>query len=218
MSTRFCGFCAILLAATILEGCKTSVEPSPSPGIVRVILKGAETDTTIILLNDTSRFSRWDTFDMVTSQGRIARGDYYAAIYNNPTSERKSSDTLNALGREWLNGTAITWQDTAEITPRNSRYRKYVVFESYVPPGTYDRLIFALTASEMEIFTPKHYVNPVSLPPGVTPSMEFVGSYTVAENGVTEISLEIEPYKSLRRYQDQFYFERKISVVGVRQQ
>jgi hypothetical protein len=151
------------------------------------------------------------------SQGRLVRGDYYASIYNNPSSERKTSDTINALGREWLNGTAITWQDTAEITPRNSRYRTYIVFESYVPPGSYDRLTFALTASEMEIFIPKHYLNPVTLPPNVAPSMDFTGSFPVTENGATEITLEVQPYKSLRRYQDQFYFERNIAVVSVQQ-
>jgi hypothetical protein len=217
MATRFCGFLAMLLAAALLESCKTSVEPSPSPGILRVTIKGMETDTSIIMLSDTSRFSRWDNFHMLVSQGRIVKGDYYAAIYNNPSAERKNSDTVNILGREWLNGTAITTQDTAEITPRNSRYTKYVVFESYVPPNTYDRLTFALTASEMEIYIPKHYVNPVSLPPGEAPSMDFTGSFAVTENGVTEISLEIAPFKSLYRYQDEFYFRRQISVVSVKQ-
>ncbi len=217
MPSRYSCVPLLLAAAALLGGCKTSVEPSPSPGIVRVLLKGADADTNIILLSDTSRFSRWDRFDMVVSQGRLVRGDYYASIYNNPSSERKTSDTINALGREWLNGTAITWQDTAEITPRNSRYRTYIVFESYVPPGSYDRLTFALTASEMEIFIPKHYLNPVTLPPSVAPSMDFTGSFPVTENGATEITLEVQPYKSLRRYQDQFYFERNIAVVSVQQ-
>jgi hypothetical protein len=153
----------------------------------------------------------------VVSQGRLSRGDYYASIYNNTSNARKTSDTLNALGREWLDGRAITWQDDAEITPRNSRYRSYVVFESYVPPGTYDRLTFALTASEMEIWIPKHYLNPVGLPPGEPPSMDFSGSFTVGENGVTQVDVEVFPYKSLRRYQDQFYFERKLSIVRVQQ-
>jgi hypothetical protein len=217
MAMRFCEFLAILLVAALLGSCKTSVEPSPSPGLLRITLKGVDTDTSIVMLNDTSRFSRWDNFAMLVSQGRIAKGDFYAAIYCNPSNERKTTDTVNALGREWLNGTAITWQDTADITPTNSRYRKYVIFESYVPPQTYDRLTFALTASEMEIFVPKHYVNPVSLPPSVSPSMDFTGTFTVTENGVTEVNIEISPYKSLYRYQDEFYFQREIAVVSVKQ-
>lgn len=217
MATRYSGILAVFLAGALLGGCKTSVEPSPSPGIIRVIMKSADTDTNIVMLNDTSRFSRWDTFFMVVSQGRLVGGDFYSSIYCNPGAERVSTTDFNALAREWLDGTPITSQDATEITPRNSRYQKHTIFESYVPPGTYDRLTFALTASAMEIFIPKHYSNPVSLPPGDTPSMDFPGSYTVTENGVTEIQIEIQPYKSLRRYQDQFYFERKVSVVSVKQ-
>jgi hypothetical protein len=217
MVTRHSGLLAVLLAAALLPGCKTAVEPSPSPGLVRVTFKGAEADTNIILQNDTSRFSRWDTFFMVASQGRLVNGDYYSAVYCNPTADRVSTAMFNALAREWLDGTPISLQDYQDITPQNSRYRKYVIFESYVPPGSYSRLTFALTASEMEIFIPKHYVNPVALPPGISPSLDFPGTYTVAENGVTEIEIEIQPYKSLRRYQDQFYFERKLTVVSVKQ-
>ena len=67
----------------------------------------------------------------------------------------------------------------------------------------------------MEIFIPKHYLNPVGLPPGVAPSMDFTGTFTVRENGVTQVDVEVLPYKSLRRYQDQFYFERQVTVVRV---
>jgi hypothetical protein len=215
MSTRYGCVVAMVLLILVLGGCKTSVEPSPSPGILRVIMKSADSDTTIVLLNDTSRFSRWDNFNMVISQGRLGKGDWYASIYANTSSERKTTDTINALGREWLTGIPITWLDTDVITPQNSRWRKYTVFESYVPPGTYDRLTFAVTANEMEIFIPKHYLNPVGLPPGVAPSLDFTGSFAVQENGITEVTVEVQPYKSLRRYQDQFYFERKISIVRV---
>jgi hypothetical protein len=68
----------------------------------------------------------------------------------------------------------------------------------------------------MEFFIPKHYLNPVGLPPGVTPTMEFPVDVTVNELGVTEVELELSPYKSLRRYQDQFYFERKVVVKKIR--
>ena len=45
--------------------------------------------------------------------------------------------------------------------------------------------------------------------------MEFPASFTVNEQGVTEIQLEISPYASLTRYQDQFYFQRKIVITGI---
>jgi hypothetical protein len=206
--------CALLLQG----GCKTAVEPSPEPGILRVMLKGADADTRIIIQGDTSRFSRWDNFNLVVNQGRAYQSDNYVYVYNNPTSARKSSDTVNILAREWLNGVPITPQDSDSITTSNSRFRNYVIFESYVPPGTYMRFTFIMTASEMEIFIPKHYLNPVSLPPGTTPSIDLPASFSVSEQGVTEIQLELSPYASLTRYQDQFYFQRNIVITGIQQQ
>ncbi|RPH37864.1 hypothetical protein EHM92_01590 [bacterium] len=129
--------------------------------------------------------------------------------------ERITSVSQNLLAREWLNGTPITIQDTATITPQNSRYRKGAVFEFYVPPGTYDRLDFALTGTEVRIYIPKIYTNPVVLPPDVPAVMAFPGSYTVEEDRTTVIEVEIAPFESLRRFQDSFVFDRKIQVVNV---
>ena len=212
------GFLLCLVAGLALagNGCKTAVEPSPEPGVLRVVFKSSDADSSIIVQNDTSRFSRWDNFNILVSQCRLYAGENYTYVYNNPSSDRKADDTVNALAREWLNGIPITTQDSDSITVRNSRFRSFVIFESYVPPGSYQKLTLSVTASEMEFFIPKHYLNPVALPPGVTPTMEFPVSVTVNEQGVTEVTLELSPYKSLRRYQDQFYFERKLVVKQVR--
>jgi hypothetical protein len=205
---------AALLALGAVQ-CTTGVEPSPDPGIVRVMIKGVESDTMIVIQGDSSEFSRWDLFNLYLSTGRIYQGEIYSTIYNNPTNERKGSDTANILAREWLDGTPITPRDTVRITPQNSRWVNYIVFESYVPPGEYTRLYFALTATEMEIFIPKHYLNPVQLPPGTEPGMDFDIPFTVVEGGVTEIRLEIYPYQSLARYRDAFYFDREVIVSNV---
>lgn len=205
---------AALLAFAAVQ-CTTGVEPSPEPGIVRVMIKGVESDTMIVIQSDSSEFSRWDRFDLYLSTGRVYRGDLYSTIYNNPSNERKGSDTVNILAREWLDGSPITPRDTMRITPQNSRWINYVVFESYVPPGSYDRLYFSLMATEMEIFIPKHYLNPVQLPPGTEPGMSFDVPFTVTDGAVTEIWLEIYPYQSLSRYKDAFYFDRQIIVSSV---
>lgn len=205
----------VALLAVAAVQCTTGVDPSPEPGIIRVMIKGVETDTMIVIQSDSSEFSRWDLFDLYLSTGRVYQGSNYAAIYNNPTNERKGADTVNILAREWLDGTPITPRDTARITPQNSRWVSYVVFESYVPPGDYDGLYFSLTATEMEIWIPKHYLNPVQLPPGVEPGMRFDIPFTVVDGGVTEIKLEIYPYQSLSRYRDAFYFDRQIVVSNV---
>ena len=206
---------AILIVAFLIS-CTTGVEPSPASGVVRVTLKANDLDTAIIILGDTSRFSRWDAFNLFISQGRVYRGDNYSPLYVNTSLDRISSDTVNVIAREWLDGTPITSIDTALITPRNSRYRKYVLFEWVVPPGSYDKLQFALMANEMSTFIPKIYQNPVFLPPDTSPVLDFPISFTVNENGITQIDVEISPFKSVHRYRDSYVFDRKVEVVGIK--
>jgi hypothetical protein len=208
---------AILLVAFLIS-CTTGVEPSPASGTVRVTLKASEVDTAIIILGDTSRFSRWDAFNLFISQGRVYQGQNYSPLYVNTSLDRISSDTVNVIAREWLDGTPITIIDTTAITPRNSKYRKYVLFEWVVPPGSYDRLQFALTANEMSTFIPKIYQNPVFLPADTSPVLDFPISFSVNENGTTQIDIEIYPFKSVHRYRDSYVFDRKLEVVGIQNQ
>lgn len=204
-----------LVLSLCVNSCRTGVEPSPSPGIVRVTLRSIETDTTIIIQNDTSRFSRWDEFYLYVSQGKIYRGHNYALLYADLGIARVPGDTVNIIKREWLNGVPIKPTDFTEINTRNSRYIKYVVLESYVPPGEYDSLAFALTANEILTFVPKVYMNPVQLPPETHPQMQFPARITVNEGRVTEVNLEIFPFSSLYRFRDSYLFGRKIKVVSV---
>lgn len=206
---------AAFLLLGALPGCTTGVEPSPNPGLVRVTLKANELDTMLVIQNDSSHFSRWDSFDLTVSQGRIYHGENYASIYLEPSTARITGSTVNIIAREWLNGIPITIQDTTTITPRNSRYRKYVVFASYIPPGSYDRITFSLTAAEMDIFIPKNYQNPVQLPEGEIPQIEIPVSFTVNENRTTQIDLEMSPFQSLKRYRDAFLLNRKLSVAKI---
>ncbi|MBI3586581.1 MAG: hypothetical protein HY088_05585 [Ignavibacteriales bacterium] len=197
------------------SGCQTGVEPSPNPGILRITLKADEADTTIIIQSDTSRFSRWDEFYFFISQGRLYRGRNYALLYADLTIERTPGTILNILQREWLNGAPIKPTDVTEINTKNSRYSKSVIFESYVPPGDYDSLSFALIAYEILTFVPKVYQNPVQLPMGTAPQIQFPAHITVHEDRVTQIDIEISPFRSLSRYRDSFLFDRKIKIIGV---
>ena len=90
------------LALAALNGCTTSVDPSPHAGIVRVTLKSDETDSYLVILSDTTRFSRYDSFVAATLNGRVYRGANYAPIYRTPGIERVDADTVNLLAREWL--------------------------------------------------------------------------------------------------------------------
>jgi hypothetical protein len=202
--------CAFLFAA-----CTTGVEPSPHPGVLRVTLKSDDLDTNIVILSDTTRFSRYDAFQAWMYSGRIYRGDNYSDLFVNTSIARISSDTVNLLAREWLTGVPINIRDSVVITAANSRYRKFVIFEWVVPPGTYDLLQFSLMASEIDTYIPKLYINPLLLPPGVGPQVYFPVSFTVQDDRVTQIDLTIAPFKSLHRYQDSFLFDRQMKVAGI---
>lgn len=216
MLTRLIFIVATCLAIVLLlQSCQTGVEPSPGPGILRVTLRANERDTTIIIQSDTSRLSRWDEFNLTVSQGRLYRGSNYALLYVDRSIDRIPGSTVNILHREWLNGVPIRQTDFAEINTKNSRYMTYVVFECFVPPGTYDSLTFTLTAAEILIFIPKVYQNPIQLPPGTRPQMQLSTNVTVNEGRVTQVNLEILPFGSLSRYRDSYLFDRKVRVVGV---
>lgn len=205
--------CLVLIL--YVNSCRTGVEPSPSPGIVRVTLRSSETDTTIVIQSDTSRFSRWDEFYLYISQAKVYRGQNYVPLYADRSIARLSGDTVNIIKREWLNGAPIKPTDFTEINTKNSRFINYVVFESYAPPGDYDSLALSLTAYEILVFVPKVYVNPVQLPPGTHPQMQFPTKITVHEGGVTQVNLEILPYSSLTRYRDSYLFARKVRIVNI---
>jgi hypothetical protein len=206
---------AVVGLLSVLAGCKTGVEPSPSPGILKVTIKANEQDTTIVIRSDTSRFSRWDEFNLYISQGRLHRGDNYAFLYADPGIERIGADTVNILARQWLNGVPVKPSDISEIHAKNSRYIQYTIFNSYVPPGSYDSLTFNLTAYEILVFVPKVYQNPIQLPPGARAQMAFPANITVEAGGVTQIDLEISPFGSLSRYRDTYLFDRKVKIVGI---
>ncbi len=205
----------VLAGILAMSGCTTGVDPSPHPGIIRVTLKSVESDTSLLILGDTTRFSRYDQFLARLYGGRAIQGDNYAPIYANTSIERVETDTVNLLAREWLDGTPITIRDSVTITPQNSRYRKFTIFEWYLPPGSYEQLEFSLTADEVITFIPKLYVNPIALPPGTQPMLFFSVPITIQEDRVTEINIEIYPFQSLTRYQDTYLFSRKMEVVGV---
>jgi hypothetical protein len=180
-----------------VSSCTTGVEPSPAPGIIRVTIQSDDNDSSIVILSDTTRYSRYDQFLARVYDARLYRGDNYSPLYVTMSPQRIQSDTVNLLGREWLDGSPITIRDSITITPSNSRYRRYTIFEWFVPPGTYDELEFSLIAGEVVTYIPKLYNNPIQLPPGTKPGLFFSSSITVQENTTTQVDIVIAPFKSL---------------------
>lgn len=175
-------------------GCDTGVEPSPDPGIVRVTLQSNAADTSIVVLGDTFAVSPSDRFDVTIFQGKVFREARFALLFEDTKSYRPEDVTYDVLKRE------------------NDEYKKYVIYESFVPPGTYDRLQFGASASLLVLGV---FQIPVQLPSDAERLMDFYYSFRVSENGVTEINVEISPFQSVRRFRDSYLFDRQMRIVSV---
>lgn len=206
----------VLLCLYLLSGCRTEVEPSPEPGIIRVTMKSAEKDTLLIILGDTVKFSRVDHFDVIFSQGRLYQGNKYADLFTDLSIDRNNSDTINILQRAWLDGRLITPTDPVfDVETYKSKYVSSKVVEWYVPPGTYDKLQFNFKGIEIFVARPRQFRTPLQLAEGVTSIMNFDHTITVNAGRVTEVNLEILPFQSVRRYKDSYIFDRKVSITRV---
>lgn len=204
------------LSVYLLSGCKTGVEPSPEPGVIRVTMKSNEVDTLLIILGDTVKFSRVDRFDVIFSQSRLYRGDNYADLYTDLSIDRKNSDTINLLQRAWLDGRLITPTDPVfDVDASKSKYVSSKVVEWYVPPGTYDKLEFNFKGIEIFVARPRQFRTPLQLAEGVTSIMNFNYTITINSGRVTEVNLEVLPFQSIRRYRDSYIFDRKVSIASV---
>ena len=207
----------VLLGVCLLSGCRTGVEPSPDPGIIRVTMKSAEIDTLLIILGDTIKFSRVDHFDVIFSQGRLYQGNHYADLFTDLSIDRNNSNTINILQRAWLDGRLITTTDSVfDVEASKSKYVSSKVVEWYVPPGTYDKLQFNFKGIEIFVARPRQFRTPLQLAEGVSPIMNFDHTITINAGRVTEVKLEILPFESIRRYKDSYIFDRKVSVANIK--
>lgn len=189
-------FGAVLLfgLGIVLLSCDSTVEVSPAPGIIRVTLQSDPTDTSIIVIKDTFTVSQGDSFGVAISQGKIYNGDNFATLFINLNSNDIEA-TYNILKRE------------------NGEYKKYTVYETYVPPDNYDKLQFVANARLLRL---KYFLVPVQLPEGVSPLLDFNCDFEVFENDTTEINMQISPFKSVVRFKDSYYFTREMMIVGVK--
>lgn len=182
--------CCLLLAA-----CDTGVAPSPDPGVLRVTLQADPADNTIAVGKDVLTVAPGDRFDVTVFQGKVYRDSVFAVLLPTLDAYREQDAHYNVLARR------------GEAQPA-----RYTIFESYVPPGAYDRLQFGATATELRI---GGFVIPMALPPNTPGLMDFEADFEVVENDTTEITLRIKPFQSVARFRDSYQFTRQIEVVDV---
>ncbi len=182
---------------SIWVSCRTGVEHSPDPGILRVLLHGDDADTTIVIIDEVYHVDTSDVFMVHIFEGKAYQGKKYADLYPTLDAYHNPGHSYNILARD----------SSAQ------RYVRYKIFETYVPPGTYTRLQIGVTANMLRIgdFDPI----PVFLPPEDSLLVNLDFNFEVKENQVTEIDLALAPFKSVQRFKDTYLFKRTITVQHV---
>lgn len=192
---KFSHLIILILLGIILSQCDTGVVESPEPGILRITLQSEPADTTILVINDTFSVSEGDWFGVTITQGKIYTGDNFAILYKDTSSYQIQDLTYNILERE------------------NDEYHRFTIYESFVPPGDYDRLQIGVTASLLRL---GYFGIPVELPKGASLLIDLDQNFKVYENRrITEIHVQISPFKSVVRYRDSYHFTREMEITGV---
>ncbi|WP_456408064.1 hypothetical protein [Caldithrix abyssi] len=188
---------ASLVWLTNLVSCRTGVEHSPDPGILRVILHGDDADTTIVIIDELYHVDTSDVFMVHIFEGKAYQGEKYADLYPTLDTYHNPGNSYNILAR-----------DTT-----GQHYQRYKIFETYVPPGTYTRLQIGVTANVLRIgdFDPI----PVFLPLGDSLLVNLDFNFQVKENRITVIDLALAPFRSVQRFKDTYLFIRTINVQNV---
>ncbi len=189
-----------LLGLLIFTTCNTGVEPSPEPGLLRVTLQSAPDDTSIIVNADTFYTTGGDSFRVTIFQGKAYVESDWAILYKDTSRFREEEHHYNILRQ------------------RDGSFTEYTIFESFLPPDTYDTLQFGISASFMLLtygFDHGGLPVPMELPPGASPVVNLETDYTIESGKVTEVGLQISPFESVTRFRDLFHFTPEIQVTGV---
>lgn len=172
------------------------VEVDINPGIVRIVLQADPSDESIVILGETINVTENDSLGIKIFQGKaISKDSSYAILYQNVYSWFQEQVIYNILKRE------------------TGEYVQHIVFESMVPPGDYEAISLGIEGTLMAIGP---YTIPIELPPDAESVISFDAKYKVSEKKVTEIHLQISPFKSMTRYLDSYRFSRIAQISEIR--
>jgi len=177
---------SLLLYFFINVSCESGVETSPAPGIIRITLQSDPRDTAIVIVADTFYVAPGDSFGVTVFQGKVYNDTIYSILYPTVQNYQQKDLTYNLIRKE------------------NGQYREYVIFESYVPPGEYDRIQFGLKATVLRINNFDEIR--IESPPDANPLQDLYVNFKISENKITEINVKLKPFQSIKRYRDTFQF------------
>jgi hypothetical protein len=176
-----------------LIGCQTGIEDSPDSGILRVTLESDPSDTTIIIVTDTLTVSDQDVFLVNIFQGKAYQDSTFGVLYDTLTSNRQKEIFYNLIFR------------------KENIYQRFTIYESYLPPFDYNMIEFGLDAEFIKL---KNFdVITVETPPNFF--LQLPVDFEIRENTITEINVQVSPFKYIERVKDTYIFAPEMEIIGV---
>lgn len=175
-----------LCALGLISGCDVGIEDSPDPGIIRVTLQAAPSDTSVIIVPDTLCVAPEDSFGVTIFQGKAYKDTISAVLYKSTTSTSQQDIIYNIIKIE------------------HGEYQKFTIFESHLPPGNYNKIRFGMRAIVLKIgdfdeiaveSTDMDYL-----------FVELEQNFNISEDRITEINVQVSPFLSIQRYRDKYQF------------
>ena len=198
-------FFSVSILIFFISACETGVENSPSPGILRITLQSDPVDTILVERSDTFAVNPTypALFMIKIFQGRVYKESNLAVLYRTTKDYRQEDALYNILELDSL-----------------GKYEQFTIFESFIPPGDYNSVEFGINAASgykltIVSLSGKIFENPVEIPPGEKLLVSFRQSFRVEEDRVTQIDVQISPFKSIKRYRDVYHFYRQMEITGV---
>lgn len=186
---------SLSVIAAAVAGCSTGVNSSPYPGTLRVVLQADTVDTSIVIVKDTLYTNIHSQFNVTVFQGKAYRDSTFFTLFLTPQSYQEQDLGYNLLQ-----------PDSA------SRFKKYVIFDSYLPPGKYDTIQFGMLGNEMVI---DQFDIPVQPNPDSSEFADVKVPFTITRGQITEVDLTVKPLDLVSRYKNSFLFTPHVSVSSV---
>lgn len=192
--------------ALILCTCDTGVDPSPDPGVIRLLLEADAADSVVVIGSKRYALGNDTTSALMRiriGQALIYRDTTYAALYRRLNSFQIQDPLVDVLE-----------------TDSEGSLSNHLLFESYLPPAAYDSLQLAMHVNLFRIqtlgrVTFNTFENEVRLPPGASPVLTFRQPFDITSRDTTVVQLRIRPLQSLTRYQDVYYFTPEVEIEDI---
>lgn len=192
-----------LILLLLIAACDTGVDPSPQPGVFRLLLQADPSDSVVVIGPNRYVIGNDSTEALMRvsiGQALVFRDTTYAALYRRLNSFQIEDPVVDVL------------EPGDDGAPEN-----HLLFESYLPPAMYDSLQLAMRVNLFRVtttgrFSYSTFENQVTLAPGASPVLTFREPIRIRTGDTTVVQLRIQPLKSLTRHQDVYYFTPRVEI------